>query len=45
MGNILQRHGFAPAPKAADIHNLKRLIAAHLAVLSGVDIFTFEVLT
>src|SRR5215203_1924662 len=45
VGNILRRHGIAPAPKR--IHNTtwKDFIASHMAVLAGVDFFTVEMLT
>jgi putative transposase len=45
IGNILRRHGVAPAPKRSQNSNWKDFIAAHMAVLAGVDFFTVEVLT
>jgi hypothetical protein len=45
IGNILQRHGIAPAPKRSQNTTWKDFIAAHMAVLSGTDFFTVEVLT
>src|SRR4051812_23277089 len=45
VGNILRRHGMAPAPKRSQNTNWKDFIAAHMAVLAGVDFFTVEVLT
>ena len=45
IGNILQRHGIASAPKRSQNTTWKDFIAAHMAVLSGTDFFTVEVLT
>src|SRR5688572_12028680 len=45
VGNILRRHGIAPAPKRSQTTTWKDFIAAHLAVLAGIDFFTVEVLT
>lgn len=45
VGNILRRHGIAPAPKRSQNTSWKDFIAAHMAVLAGVDFFTVEVLT
>jgi hypothetical protein len=45
VGNILRGHGIAPAPKRAQQTSWKDFIAAHMAVLAGVDFFTVEVLT
>src|SRR5437899_3523284 len=45
VGNILRRHGIPPAPKRSQNTNWKDFIAAHMAVLAGVDFFTVEVLT
>ena len=45
IGNILQRHGIASAPKRSQNTTWKDFIAAHMAVLSGADFFTVEVLT
>jgi hypothetical protein len=45
VGNILRRHGVAPAPKRSQNTTWKDFIASHMAVLAGVDFFTVEVLT
>jgi transposase InsO family protein len=45
IGNILRRHGIAPAPKRSQNTTWKEFIAAHMAVLAGTDFFTVEVLT
>ena len=45
VGNILPRHGIAPAPKRSQTTTWKDFIAAHMAVLAGIDFFTVEVLT
>jgi putative transposase len=45
VGNILRRHGLAPAHKRSQNTNWKDFIASHMAVLAGVDFFTVEVLT
>jgi hypothetical protein len=45
VGNVLRRHGIAPAPKRSQTTTWKDFIAAHLAVLAGTDFFTAEVLT
>jgi putative transposase len=45
VGNILRRHGIAPAPKRSQTTTWKDFISAHLAVLAGTDFFTVEVLT
>src|ERR1700719_1136859 len=44
-GNILRRHGIAPAPKRGQATTWKDFIAAHMDVLAGTDFFTVEVLT
>jgi hypothetical protein len=44
VGNILRRHGIPPAPETEREHDLERL-QAQLAVLTGADFFTVEVLT
>src|ERR1700719_3309912 len=44
-GNILRRHGIAPAPKRGQTTTWKDFIAAHMNVLAGADFFTVEVLT
>ena len=45
VGNILRRHGIAPAPKRKQTTSWKDFIRSHMAVLAGVDFFTVEVLT
>jgi putative transposase len=45
VGNILKRHGIAPAPKRSQKTTWKEFISAHMAVLAGTDFFTVEVLT
>ena len=45
VGNILRRHGIAPAPKRSQATTWKDFIATHMAVLTGIDFFTVEVLT
>src|SRR5919107_5152962 len=45
VGNILRRHGIAAAPKRSQSTTWKDFIAAHMAVLTGIDFFTVEVLT
>jgi putative transposase len=45
VGNILKRHGIAPAPKRSQTTTWKDFIRTHIAVLAGVDFFTVEVLT
>jgi putative transposase len=45
IGNILKRHGIAPAPKRSQNTTWKDFISAHMAVLAGTDFFTVEVLT
>ena len=45
VGNILRRHGIAPAPKRSQNTTWKDFIAVHMAVLAGVDFFTVKVLT
>ena len=45
VGNILNRHGIAPAPKRSQTTTWRDFISAHLAVLAGTDFFTVEVLT
>jgi hypothetical protein len=41
----LRRYGIPPAPKRSQKTTWKDFIAAHMAVLTGVDFFTVEVLT
>src|SRR3954469_18683025 len=45
IGNILKRHGIAPAPKRSQSTSWKDFISSHMAVLAGTDFFTVEVLT
>ena len=45
IGNVLRRHGIAPAPKRSQTTTWKDFIASHLDVLAGSDFFTAEVLT
>jgi transposase InsO family protein len=45
IGNVLRRYGIPPAPKRSQKTTWKEFISAHLAVLTGVDFFTVEVLT
>jgi len=42
---FLRSHGIPPAPKRSANTTWKDFIAAHMAVLAGVDFFTVEVLT
>ena len=44
VGNILRRHGIAPAPKRSQTIRWKDFIASHMAALAGMDFFTVEVL-
>ncbi len=45
VGNILRRYGIPPAPKRSANTKWKDFIAAHMAVLAGVDFFSVEVLS
>ncbi len=45
VGNILQRHGFPPAPERERMTTWTDFIRAHMAVVAGTDFFTVEVLT
>src|SRR5918995_115281 len=45
VGNVLRRHGIAPAPKRSQTTTWKDFIASHMSVLAGIDFFTVEVLT
>jgi transposase InsO family protein len=45
VGNVLRRYGIPPAPKRSQKTTWKEFISAHMAVLTGVDFFTVEVLT
>ena len=40
VGNILRRHGIAPAPKRSRTTSWKDFISAHKEVLAGTDFFT-----
>ena len=44
VGNILRRHGIAPAPRRGRTMSWKDFLAAHMSVLAGADFFTVEVL-
>jgi putative transposase len=45
VGNVLKRHGIAPAPKRTQKTTWREFIAAHMAVVVGADFFTVKVLT
>src|ERR1700745_4186583 len=45
VGNILKRHGIAPAPQRKHTIRWRDFIRAHMDVLTGTDFFTVEVLT
>ena len=45
IGNVLKRHGIAPAPRLSQSTAWKDFVTAHMAVLAGTDFFTVEVLT
>jgi putative transposase len=45
VGNVLRRHGIAPAPKRSQTTTWKEFIQSHLAVLAGIDFFMVEVLS
>ena len=45
MGNVLRRHGVAPAPERKRTTTWQAFIRTHLALLAGSDFFTAEVLT
>jgi putative transposase len=45
MGNILHRFGIAPAPSRRRQMSWADFIRSHMAVLTGIDFFTAEVLT
>ena len=45
VGNILKRHGIAPAPQRKHSTRWSDFIRAHMDVLTGTDFFTVEVLT
>jgi putative transposase len=45
VGNVLCRHGIAPAPKRSQTTAWIDFIASHMAVTAGIDFFTAEVVT
>src|SRR5689334_14654407 len=45
VGNVLNRHGIAPAPRRRQTTTWKDFIRSHMAVLAGADFFTVEVHT
>ena len=45
VGNVLWRHRIAPAPKRSQTTAWKDFISSHMAILSGMDFLTAEVLT
>jgi putative transposase len=45
VGNVLHRHGIAPAPKRGQTTGWKDFIASHMSVIAGMDFFTVEILT
>ena len=45
VGNVLWRHRIAPAPKRSHTTAWKNFISSHMAIMSGMDFFTAEVLT
>jgi putative transposase len=45
VGNVLRRHGIAPAPKRSQTIAWKDFIASHRAVITGMDFFTVGILT
>src|SRR6266513_2268186 len=45
VGNVLRRHGIAPAPKRKQSISWKNFFRSHWDVLVGMDFFTTEVLT
>jgi hypothetical protein len=45
VGNVLKRHGIAPAPQRKHTTRWRDFIRAHMEVLAGTDFFTVEVLT
>jgi putative transposase len=45
VGNVLRRHGIAPAPQRKHTTTWAAFIRTHLAVLAGTDFFTVEVFT
>src|SRR5215831_10160670 len=45
VGNVLKRHGIAPAPQRKHTTRWRDFIRAHMEVLAGTDLFTVEVAT
>jgi hypothetical protein len=45
VGNVLRRHGIAPAPERKRTTTWAEFIRTNLALLAGTDFFTVEVLT
>jgi putative transposase len=45
VGNVLRRHGLPPAPERKRTTTWAAFVRTHLALLSGTDFFTAEVLT
>ena len=45
VGNVLKRHGIAPAPQRKHTTRWRDFIRAHMEVLAGTDFFTVEVFT
>jgi hypothetical protein len=45
VGNVLKRHGIAPAPERKTTTTWKEFIRTHLDVLVAIDFFTAEVWT
>ena len=43
VGNVLKRHGIAPAPQRKHTTRWRDFIRAHMEVLAGTDFFTVEV--
>jgi hypothetical protein len=42
VGNVLKRHGIAPAPKRSQTTTWKEFIQSHMAVSAGIDFFTVK---
>jgi Integrase core domain len=45
VGNILRKHGIAPAPKRSRTMSWRDFIKSHMNMMAGADFFTVEVLT
>ena len=45
VGNVLRRHGIAPAPKRSQTTAWKDFIASDMAAITGMDFSTVEILT